>query len=608
MKRQLRSTETNGRSIEPAKGKVRGGEIIARLLGVEGIEHVFGIIDGTYFGFYSTLEPNGMQLITPRHETSALHMAGAYARLTGGLGVCMASNGPGVANALPGIAVEQAEGNRVLLITSSRRSGIIYPDRGGTFQYFPHVEVIRPMAKWSHAVPSADRVAELVRAALRACWTGRPGVVHLDVPESIMNGTYDVDPSWFRAPSRSRATTALPPHPDLVRQTAVRIASAQRPLIHVGSGVLHAGAHAAVMALARRMEAPITTSWGARAAVDERSRYSVPMPYVGVVNRARREADLAIVLGSRLGETDWWGKAPYWAPPERQALVQVDLEPGCLGNVRPVDVAVQADVGAFLEALNRLLDQFGDLGPVDERRAWVDDLHRARRERRAKLDGHLASRRMPMHPAHVAPACQSIFDDDAVLVIDGGNTAIWANFFHEIRTPNTVLSTPKMGMLGAGCAQATGAQAARPDKQVYCITGDGAMGFHAQEVETAVRNGLNVIWLVLCDKQWGMVKINQQFALEPVKTLVKKTLLNQSLSADETINTDLGEIEFDVLARAMGAHGERVADPAGLANAIRRAKASGKPAVIHVDVDPVAHMWAPNLKDFKDMHAEPKGA
>lgn len=127
------------------------------------------------------------------------------------------------------------------------------------------------------------------------------------------------------------------------------------------------------------------------------------------------------------------------------------------------------------------------------------------------------------------------------------------------------------------------------------------MGFHPQEIETAVRNRLPVIYLVLCDKQWGMVKINQQFALKPVKTLLLKTL-----GPDETINTELGEIEFDALARSMGAHGERVADPRGLAGAIRRSLASGGPAVIHVDVDPVKHLWAPELKTFKDMHQEPR--
>ena len=205
-----------------------------------------------------------------------------------------------------------------------------------------------------------------------------------------------------------------------------------------------------------------------------------------------------------------------------------------------------------------------------------------------------------MAPAHVAHTCRDVFDDDATIVIDGGNTAIWANFFHEVRVPGTVLGTPKMGMLGAGVSQALGAQVARPGKQVFCIIGDGAMGFHPQEVETAIRNDLPVIFLVLCDKQWGMVKMNQQFALRPVKTLIKK-----SLGPDETINADLGEIEFDQLARAMGAHGERVADAKGLRGAIERSLASKKCAVIHVDVDPVKHMWAPNLKTFKDMHGEP---
>src|SRR5690554_3930994 len=119
-----------------------GGEVIAKMLEIENVEKLFGIIDGTYFGFYSKLEENGIELITPRHETSAAHMAGAYARLTGKLGVCMASNGPGVANILPGLVVEQAEGNRVLDITSSRRIGIMYPDRGGAYQCFNQTGVI----------------------------------------------------------------------------------------------------------------------------------------------------------------------------------------------------------------------------------------------------------------------------------------------------------------------------------------------------------------------------------------------------------------------------------------------------------------------------------
>ena len=143
---------------------------------------------------------------------------------------------------------------------------------------------------------------------------------------------------------------------------------------------------------------------------------------------------------------------------------------------------------------------------------------------------------------------------------------------------------------------------ARPDRQVCCIIGDGAFGMHAMEVETAVRHKLKVVYLVIADQQWGMVKINQQFALRPVKTMLKK-----SLGPDETINADLGEIEFDKVAQAMGAYGDRVAAPDELKPALERALAADTCAVIHVDVDPVKHMWAPGLLHFKNMHQEPAG-
>lgn len=578
---------------------VKGGEIVTRLLAAEGVDRVFGIIDGTYFGLYSTFDANGIRLITPRHEASAVHMAGAHARLTSTLGVCLASNGPGVANALPGVAVENAEGNRVLLITSSRRHAIVEPDRGGTFQCFPQTQVIGAMSKLSLHVPSFDRIAELTRRALRACFTGRPGVVHLDIPEDLMNSSQAEDPRWFVQPAQYRVAGSFAPRPAEVKAAADLLLGAERPLIHAGSGVLHASASQELMDVAELLRAPVTTSWAARAVLDERHELAVPMIYLGAVNQARNEADAVLVLGSRLGETDWWGKPPYWAPADQQAMVQVDIEPDILGNIRPIEVPVLADCKEFLIALAEELRTRRRPAP---RTSWLKGIRKAITKRRAALDKHLKKTSMPMHPAQVPVACQEVFGDDAIVVVDGGNTAVWTNFFTQIRTPNTLLTTPKMGMLGAGCAQPLAAKAAFPDRAVYCVIGDGAMGFHPQEIETAVRNGLNVVWVVLCDKQWGMVKMNQQFALRPVKTLLKG-----ALDADETINADLCEIRFDALARSMGAHGERVADPAGLRGALKRAVASGKPAVVHVDVDPVAHMWAPNLKDFKDMHAEPAG-
>ena len=577
-----------------------GGEVIATMLKQEGVEKVFGIIDGTYFGLYSNFKPNGIELITPRHEATAAHMAGAYARLTGKLGVCIASSGPGVANVLAGVAVENAEGNRVLLITSSRRTGIIYPDRGGAYQYFNQVAVIKPMAKWSGSASSFARIPELMRRALRMCYKGRPGVVHLDVPDDLMNGKDKMNGLW--APRQYRRTDPIHPSSEQVERAAHMLVEADLPVIHAGSGIIHAGAYDELSRVAEILHAPVTTSWSARGVLPEISQLSWPMVHVKAVNHLRNTGDLVLCLGSRLGETDWWGKAPYWRLPSEQKLIQVDIDEEVLGVNKPTELSILADVKLFLnQLLERLRERESEI-PVESRRQKVANLARERDKDRAKLDEKLSDRSVPMITAHVASVCREVFEDDAVVVFDGGNTAVWANFYHRIRVPNTQLSTHHFGMLGAGVGQALGAAVARPGSQVYCIIGDGAFGFHPQEIETAVRNNLKVIFLVCCDKQWGMVKINQQFALRPVKTMIKK-----SLGPEETINTDLGEIEFDKLAQAMGAHGERVADPADLAPAIERCLASDKCAVIHVDVDPVKHMWAPGLLQFKDMHKEPAG-
>lgn len=577
-----------------------GGEIIARMLKEEGVEKVFGIIDGTYFGLYSSFPQYGIDLITPRHEATAAHMAGAYARLTGKLGVCIASNGPGVANVLAGVAVENGEGNRVLLITSSRRKGISSPDRGGAYQYFNQVGVIKPMSKWSGSASAFERIPEMLRRAFRLSYRGRPGVVHLDVPEDLMNGKCKAPPLW--APHQYRNVTPIRPASDLVEKAAHMLVEADFPVIHAGSGIIHAGAFEELAQVAEMLHAPVTTSWSGRAAFREASGLSWPMIHVKAVNEVRNNSDLILCLGSRLGETDWWGKAPYWRQPDDQKLIQVDIDEEVLGVNKPAELAILADVRLFLALLLEKLEEMKSTIPITSRKQKLAMLAKERDKDRAKLDAKLEDRSSPMLTGHVASICRQFFDDDAVVIFDGGNTAVWGNFYHEVRTPNTILSTHHFGMLGAGVGQALGASVARPNSPVYCIIGDGAFGFHPQEIETAVRNNLRPIFLVCSDKQWGMVKINQQFALKPIKTMIKK-----SLSPEETINTDLGEIEFDKLARSMGGHGERVSDPEELVPAIERSLNSGKCSVIHVDVDPVKHMWAPGLLHFKDMHKEPAG-
>ncbi len=582
--------------------QVVGGELLARMLAEEGVEVVFGIVDGTYLGFSAGLEKHGIRLVSPRHETSAAHMAGAYARLTGKLGVCMASNGPGVANILPGVAVENGEGNRVLLITSCRRPQIAYPDRGGAYQYFDQAGVTRAMCKWSGAVLSFDRLPEFVRRAARISWRGRPGVVHIDVPETILNGIFEADSLDVRARRAYRRIEPIEPSSTLVARAAVLLGAAERPLIHAGSGVLHAQASSTLEAVAEALGAVVTTSWGARGAMPDRHDLLLPIWAMAPINQARSEADVVLVIGSRLGETDWWGKAPYWGRPETQKTIQVDIDEEILGLNKTVELAILADARTFLDALARELRTTPlDPARLKANRARAAKLAEARGGIRAQLDVALENRAVPMHSSQAPNACRRLFGDDAVYVFDGGNTAVWANFFSEINCPDKLLSTFKFGMLGAGVAQALGAQVAQPSSRIVCIIGDGAMGFHIQELETARRHNLPVIYVVLCDKQWGMVKLTQSIGLGALRSVMG--------SADQqgTINADFEEIAFDKVAEAMNCHGERVSDPSLLEAALKRAAASAKPAVVHVDVDPSMHLFAPGLQEFKAMHQEPAG-
>ncbi len=579
---------------------VTGGEIVAEMLSKEGVDTVFGIIDGTYTALLTNIVSRNIKLITPRHETTALHMGGAYARLTGKLGVCIASNGPGVANALSGVAVENAEGNRILFITSSRRPQISNPDRGGAYQYLDHVGIIKGMSKWSTTISTAERIPELMREALRKCYEGRPGIVHIDIPETVFNG--EASPVNYQTPGQYRVMDPVSPSESLVDQAAEMLLSARLPVIHAGSSIIHAMAFDELAELAHLMSMPVTTSWAARSVFPESDPLAWSMIHVKSVTTLRNTSDLVLCLGSRLGETDWWGKAPYWASPDKQKFIQVDIDPGVIGRNHPVNLSVIADVKEFLQKVIAKLKSESTRINLKARNAEIAKLHKEIEKDRTKLDEKLKDLSSPLLTAHVPKTCQNLVKKDTIVVFDGGNTSVWGNFFYKFDIPNTFLATNHMGHLGAGVGQALGAAAAYPDRQVLCIIGDGAMGFHPQEIETAIRNNLNVIFLVVADKQWGMVKLTQSMALKPAKMMLKKIL-----DPKETINTELSEIKWDKMAQAMGAHGERVSSPEELKSALTRSLTKGICSIIHVDVDPVKHLWAPGLLNFKAMHQEPKG-
>ena len=578
-----------------------GGTVVARMLKKEGVEHFFGIVDGTYNHLLVSAVDEGLRMITPRHESVAAHMAGAYARVTGRLGVFIASNGPGVANVLSGALIEQLEGNRVLLITSARRRGVMDPDRPGAYQAFNQHRLIREMSKWSVYIRDFERIPDQMREAFRRCFTGKPGLVHVDIPEDVINST-GPQPE-FLEPAQYRSFAPIRPAPEEVKAAAHMLASAKIPMIQAGSGVVHAMAFSELSEVAGLLNAPVTTSWAGNDSLPHISPFSCPVSLSEMVNAVRNTADICLCLGSSMGETDWWGKAPYWATPDRQKFIQVDLEASAIGRNRQADLAVVADVKVFLTELAAELKKIDAGADKGERRAFLQTLAEAKQKgAKAVEEGIAAMPPAPVHTLQAAVTLRAMLPPDTVFVLDGGNTVLWGMSISCL-TPNSCLSTWHMGHLGSGQGYAMGAALGRPGAKVCLFTGDGAMGFHMQELETAVRYGLNILFVIIADKQWGMVKINQISAME-----AHKERYSNALKDKNCVGCDFGPISWADAAKAVGMPGENAKTVEEFQAAVARyAKLSG-PALIQVDVDPLAHMRCPVLKVFKDMHNEPAGA
>ena len=578
--------------------EIFGGAVVAKMLKKEGVEQFFGIVDGTYVHMFVSAVEEGLRMITPRHESVAAHMAGAYARVTGKLGVFIASNGPGVANVLSGAAVEHLEGNRVLLITSARRRGVTDPDRPGAYQAFDQHKVIREFAKWSVYIRDFERIPSQMQEAFRRCFSGKPGLVHVDIPEDVMN-SMGPEPV-FLEPAQYRSLAPVRPDPEAVKAAARMLAEAQMPMIQAGSGIIHALAFAELQEVAELLNASVTTSWAADCVLPHNLPFMCPMGLNEMVNGIRTSADLCLCLGSSMGETDWWGKAPYWALPEKQKFIQVDVEAAAIGRNRRVDLAIVADVKTFLTELAAELKKIDASAGKPGRLAMLQKIGEAKQIAYNSV-GESMTALPPVHALHTAVSLRQILPPEAIFVLDGGNTVLWGSFISCLK-PNTRISTWHMGHLGTGQGYAIGAALAAPDTKVCLFTGDGAMGFHMQELETAVRYGLNIMFVVIADKQWGMVKINQIANMEAHRERYPSALKEKGC-----VNGDFGPIAWAETAKAFGMPGENVKTVEEFQAAAARFAALNGPSLIQVDVEPVAHMRCPVLKVFKDMHAEPAG-
>jgi acetolactate synthase-1/2/3 large subunit len=562
--------------------EMTGGELLLKCLKEEGVTALFGVLDGSFNPFLAKLDEYGMRFINPRHEAAAAHTAEAWARIRGAPAVVIGGIGPGAANMVSGIVTAYAEGSPLIAISGQRRRNIIYPNRGGSFQNVDLLGLYRPVTKWSAGIRHWRRLPELIRRAFREATSGRPGPVYLELPEDVMRGTGDPATVDVWSPAQYRAGQLGAGDPAFVDQAATMLVGAERPLLHAGAGVSWAAAWDEFLALADHLAAAITTSLSARGVVPEdHPRYFHPLNR-NALEAARSEADVVLAVGARLGELDNWGRAPSWGEPAEQKLIQVDIDPTSIGLNRPVDLGIVGDARAVLTALLDAVKK--RTAPREEHNGFAK--YRAlTQEWQEQLQTSLYAGEGQINPGRMVQIVREFFPRDAITVMDGGNTSLWTASYNPILAPRSYLYTAKFGHLGTGLPYAIGAKLAEPDRPVYLISGDGAIGFNIQELETARRYGANIVVIVSCDRGWGMERSSQMFA--QIGGLVECDLY--------------ADTRYDRVAQAFGCHGELVDDIDQLKPALERAVESAKPALLQVMVDPMNNLAPPGLLVFGSM-------
>lgn len=562
---------------------ISGGELLAKCLKEYGIKRIFAIPDGTYNIMFKWMRDEGakagMAFITPGHEAAGAHMADGWYRVTGQPAAVMAGAGPGVANLISGVITAHAEDIPMLVITTHRRSEVIDPPRGA-MQVFDQEGIFRPVTKFSSTIHHWKRIPEIVSLSLRTAVSGIPGPVLLNIPEDIMNERREE--SEIPGPLAAALPPASGGDPAAVGAAAQLLVKAGNPFIHAGTAVVRCGAEGELKDLAEYLGVPVTMTPGGRGAIPEDHPQAFPTLCIPA-RVALGQSDLVLALGVRFGELDFWGKAPLWGT-AAQEVIQVHIAPERIGANRPVRQAVVGNVKPVLRQLLEAVRSFTRKRTPQERiaplkvleKAWWGDLNK-----RFAPDGH------PMLTGRLIKEVREYFPRETIMVLDGGNTTLWAVHFNTIYEPRTFLWTSDFGHLGTGLPYAMGAKLAFPDRPVCLISGDSAFGFNLQELETARRHEIKIVAIVNVDSAWGMERASQK----------------RIFGDERYMNCEHVPIRYDELARVMGCHGEFVSHPQEIRPALDRCLASGLPAVIHAEVDAQANINPPGMELWVGSHS-----
>ncbi len=555
--------------------ELTGAQIVVECLKKEGVQYVFGIPGGCMLPIFDVLYDSPLQVVLNRHEQGSSHMADAYSRASGKVGVCMATSGPGATNLITGLASAYLDSSPMIAITAQVRTGAIGSD---AFQEADAIGCTRSVTKHNYLVKDVCDLKRVIQESFYIATTGRPGPVHIDIPVDVLKAKTEFE--WTEKINiRSYKPIAKPPI-EQIKKAADLIKKAKKPLLYVGGGAILSGAGPVLNEFVNKTGIPVVWTLMANGAVpfDNPLNFG-PLGMHGkyVSNMAVQKCDLLISCGARFDDRVT-GNVSKFALNSKK--IHFDIDPASIDKIIKVDAPVLGDLKMALEELM-------DLVPKGKLSSWQKELEELDKKHPLQFD--LKDSKF-VKPQYVIQKLHEITKGEAVVVTGVGQHQMFAMQYYPCKYPRQFVTSGGLGTMGYGFPAALGAKLAQADKNkpVICIEGDGSFQMTMSEMATAMRENIKVVVIVLNNYYLGMVRQWQEMFYQ--ERYSGTALTAPSGNANKGQEADPGQIpyvpDFTKLAQAYGAKGIRVTKNEDVESALKDALKSDVLTVLEVIIDP----------------------
>lgn len=527
---------------------MKAADLFVKALEAESVEYIFGIPGEENLDLLESLRNSSIKLVLTRHEQGAGFMAATYGRLTGKVGVCLATLGPGATNLVTPAAYAQLGAMPMLMITGQKP---IKTSKQGRFQVVDVVDMMRPITKYTTQIVSGERIPSVIREAFRLAAEERPGAVHIEIPEDIARESTTAP---LLKQSQSRRPVA---EEKAVERAKVMIEQATAPLVLIGAGANRKLTAKMLRRFVDHTGIPFVTTQMGKGVLNESDPLFVGNTALSdgdFVHKAIERADLIINVGHDVVE-----KPPFFMHHNDKKVIHINFESAAVDPVYFPQLEVVGDIANSVWQINeRITPQ------AHWKRDLYQDCHDAYVKHRKESD---SDNRFPMLPERLVSEVRSAMPDDGVVALDNGIYKIWFARNYPAYAPNTLLLDNALASMGAGLPSAMAAKLVNPDQPVMAVCGDGGFMMNSQEIETAVRLKLDLVVLILRDDAYGMIK------------------WKQAHMEFDNYGLDYGNPDFVMYAKSYGAIGHRVAATDELGPLLRNCLAEPGVHIIDCPVD-----------------------